>query len=77
MNIWLPDLARGKPTKQSSIYKESRPTDSSVAVDGNGCLSYGGYTHTGIEYEDRDNWWSVDLQALYIITSVTITPRGQ
>ena len=65
------NLARGKPTIQSSTYETGY---SSNAVDGVYHPDYyvSSCTHTN---DDEEPWWRVDLMAQYTVTSVNITNR--
>ena len=71
-NYWSSNLALGKPTRQSSIYNNARP---SRAVDGNRNSNFhaSSCTHT---QNAKGNWWQVDLEAVYEIRDVVITNRG-
>ncbi|XP_065935740.1 uncharacterized protein [Magallana gigas] len=65
----LPNIALGKPAEQSSTFNDY---NASYAVDGdNG--TYVGVDKCAVTRDgDRNPWWSVDLQAVYNITSVRI-----
>ena len=65
------NLARGKPAKQSSVY---RTAGASQAVDGNRDGNYfaGSVAHT---WENPQAWWQVDLGAVYQIDQVVIYNR--
>jgi len=64
------NVARGKPTTQSSTLGAF---DSSKAVDGNsgGVLAHGSCSHTA---KPKPTFWQVDLQGVYDIGEVAITP---
>ena len=66
------NLALGKPTNQSGTLLKG---ESSNAVDGfkHPNISENSCIHTDNRYEP---WWYVDLQALYYVTSVVISNRG-
>ncbi|XP_066479178.1 fucolectin-like [Tiliqua scincoides] len=66
------NLARGRPTFQSSN-SESRPP--TKAVDGNcdGNMEHGSCTHTNL---DTEPWWYVDLGIRYAISAVVVKNRG-
>ncbi|XP_048338590.1 fucolectin-like [Sphaerodactylus townsendi] len=67
-----PNLARGRPTSQSSTY--SSDGQSSNAVDGNcdGIFGSRSCTHTNGEL---NAWWSVDLGREYAISLVVVKNR--
>ena len=64
------NLALGKPTQMSSTFGSYV---SSNAVDGNS-------SNTGMScsltLKQNENWWQVDLQAIYVIREVVITTIG-
>jgi len=64
------NLARGKPTKMSSI--QSNKFSSDKAVDGNNDIC----SLTKVGARERA-WWQVDLEAAYWIRKVIITTRGE
>ncbi|XP_065051247.1 uncharacterized protein LOC135680930 isoform X2 [Rhopilema esculentum] len=66
------NLARGKPTAQSSTYPGGQP---SKAVDGNKNPNWNGRscTHTQLQ---QGAWWRVDLGKQYSVGKVTLTNRG-
>ena len=67
-----PNLARGKPTTQSSTYQTYH---SDKAVDGRkaNALRENSCAHTGTQ---KGPWWQVDLKAVYVIRQVFIKSRG-
>ncbi|XP_060098891.1 fucolectin-like [Heteronotia binoei] len=71
-----PNLARGRPTSQSSTYTHTDGITgmSSYAVDGNcdGRWISRSCTHTNHE---RNAWWSVDLGRDYAISAVVVKNR--
>ena len=70
-------VALNKPAFQSSLWPDrSRNPIASKAVDGNSESNFfhSSCSHTDIT-EDKP-WWAVDLEAEYLVTSVTITNRG-
>ena len=69
---WTKNLALGKPTKQSTVTDNGRP---SRAVDGNRNTDFFSLscTHSA---NITGNWWQVDLGAVYEIWDVVITNRG-
>ncbi|XP_023132500.2 fucolectin-3 [Amphiprion ocellaris] len=64
---------RGKATQ--SIRGNHDLSGASNAIDGNrdSTASHGSCTHTA---EESNPWWRVDLLESYIITSITVTNRG-
>eukprot|EP00105_Crassostrea_gigas_P042861 XP_019927009.1 PREDICTED: protein jagged-2-like [Crassostrea gigas] len=72
-NEVLPNIALGKPAKQSSTFLDY---NAAYAVDGNRGtdLVVDKCAHTGDG--DTNLWWRVDLQAVFTITSVRILNRG-
>ena len=66
----LPNVALNKAAEQSSTYRERH---ASRAVDGD--LSTGGGDCAGLEANDDDAWWEVDLQSNYRIKFVKIYKR--
>ena len=67
-----PNVARGKPTKQSSqfkIYSSDKAVDGSKA----NALRENSCAHTRTQ---KGPWWQVDLKSVYIIRQVFITSRG-
>ena len=64
------NIARGKPTKQSTGGENSR-----LAVDGNRNPLYSGgsCTHTSSE---SGAWWRVDLLQKYAVTTIRLTNRA-
>uniref|UniRef100_A0A3P8RP42 Si:ch211-215k15.4 n=1 Tax=Amphiprion percula TaxID=161767 RepID=A0A3P8RP42_AMPPE len=64
---------RGKATQ--SIRGNHALSGASNAIDGNrdSTASHGSCTHTA---EESNPWWRVDLLESYIITSITVTNRG-
>ncbi|CAI5778802.1 Hypothetical predicted protein [Podarcis lilfordi] len=70
------NLARGRPTCQSSIYPHEIIGTASKAVDGN-CggdwYKTGSCTHTQL---DTEPWWHVDLGQQYAISAVVVKNRG-
>ncbi|XP_052694976.1 fucolectin-1-like [Crassostrea angulata] len=71
--IILPNIALGKPATQSTTHTEYIAT---YAVDGNRGTNVGVDKCAHTRGGDRNPWWSVDLQAVYTITSVRILNRG-
>ena len=70
--IYGHSLAHGKPTEMSSTFGSYV---SSKAVDGdrNSSITENSCTQT---LKQKDNWWQVDLQTVYVIREVVITNRG-
>lgn len=70
----LNNIARGKLTYESSYYNKDLGSQSYKAVDGNlnGLYYAGSCSHTNDG--DRE-WWLVDLQGLFLISSVRIANR--
>ncbi len=68
------NVALNKPTTQSSTLVYNPPGDASHAVDGNTDGNYfnGSVTHTNGGYQD---WWRVDLGAVYAVQSVEVWNR--
>ena len=66
------NIARGKPTKQSSIGAGGK---ASRGVDGNRNSQWGGKSCTHTDNQ-RQPWWRVDLQMMYPIAKVRLTNRG-
>ena len=70
------NLARGRRTKVSSKVRVASAFNSSNAVNGNadptpeigGCLITAGHP--------TDNWWQVDLKAVYDVWEVVVTNVG-
>ncbi len=71
-SVLIGNIARGKPTKQSSTGFGGVP---SRAVDGNKNNQWGGRscTHTN---KDRKPWWRVDLKMEEQVKKVKLTNRG-
>ena len=72
-HILIDNLARGKPTKQSSTY---RGAEASRAVDGNKdpLFKSNSCTHT---QKNHQAWWRVDLESEEEIRVVRITNRQE
>ena len=72
LSTFVVNLARGKPTKQSSICCGGSP---GRAVDGNNNSQWSGgsCSHTNTQY---GAWWRVDLGQPYPIDKVKLTNRG-
>ena len=66
------NLALGKPTSMSSNIGTNTPAK---AVDGNRNSTLKGNSCSQTKSE-INAWWQVDLQAVYVIWTVTITNRG-
>lgn len=62
------DVARGKPTKQSSTLKSFF---ANFAVDGN----LGSFSHTDVGTSGIPVWWEVDLGSMLPIQSITVKNR--
>uniref|UniRef100_A0A8W8NU85 Uncharacterized protein n=1 Tax=Magallana gigas TaxID=29159 RepID=A0A8W8NU85_MAGGI len=69
----LPNIAEGKPAKQSSTQSDYNAT---YAVDGNRGTNHLVDKCTVTFNGDTNPWWRVDLQAVYSIKSVRILNRG-
>ena len=68
----LTNLALGKPATQSSTYNNIGNVGASSAVDGN----YDSFTHTHCWQSGvARQWWKVDLEDLYTISSITVGNR--
>ena len=69
------NLALGKPTSMSSIYQNA---ESWKAVDGKRHPSKFVKDHTKhtcmATGNDKEAWWQVDLEAVYVIREVVIYP---
>jgi len=67
----FPEVAAGKPTKQSSTYSNGEP---SRAVDGNKAMNWNSWscTHTS---QTNDPWWRVDLMERTNVNQVTVFNR--
>uniref|UniRef100_K1R6A2 Fucolectin n=1 Tax=Magallana gigas TaxID=29159 RepID=K1R6A2_MAGGI len=72
-NKVLPNIAIGKPAKQSSTKSDYNAT---YAVDSNRGTNHLVDKCTHTDDGDTNPWWRVDLQAMYSITSVRILNRG-
>uniref|UniRef100_A0A8W8MGL2 EGF-like domain-containing protein n=1 Tax=Magallana gigas TaxID=29159 RepID=A0A8W8MGL2_MAGGI len=72
-NEVLPNIALGKPAKQSSTKSDY---SAAYAVDGNRGTNVAVDKCAHTDDGDRNPWWSVDLQAVYSITSIRILNRG-
>nr|XP_034318610.1 neurogenic locus notch homolog protein 1-like [Crassostrea gigas] len=72
-NEVLPNIAEGKPAKQSSTQSDYNAT---YAVDGNRGTNHLVDKCTVTFNGDTNPWWRVDLQAVYSIKSVRILNRG-
>ena len=68
----LGNIARGKPTKQSSVAHGGVPQR---AVDGNVNSHWNGRSCTHTQRQ-RQPWWRVDLQMMYPVAKVKLTNRG-
>ncbi|XP_070203200.1 uncharacterized protein [Littorina saxatilis] len=71
------NLAKGKPSSQSSLYKGGANGGSSLlAVDGNRSQRYndGSCTHT--RTDPGPHWWQVDLEQTVTVTAVVLYNRG-
>ena len=68
------NLARGKPTKQSTTEILTRG-GASKAVDGNSNSDFTASSCTETR-ESTGSWWQVDLGSVYGIRDVVITNRG-
>ena len=70
------NLALGKPTKMSSVYKHA---DSWKGVDGKRVPNVFVNDHTkhtcAAANDDKPAWWQVDLEAVYVIRKVVFTPQ--
>ena len=66
------NLARGKPTAQSSQYSDGA---SSRAVDGGKNTNWGGRSCTHTQRQMYP-WWRVDLRRIYTVGKVQLTNRG-
>lgn len=66
------NVARGKPSKQSSTAYGGAP---SRAVDGNKNSNWEGSSCTHTKRQ-KHPWWRVDLQAIHNVNKVKITNRG-
>nr|XP_034316479.1 fucolectin-like [Crassostrea gigas] len=73
-NEAVSELASGKPVKQSTTYYSS---SANFAVDGNKGTDFSVHKCACTNVGDLYPWWSVDLQAVYNITSVRIVNRGK
>ena len=77
-NVAMPqgpsNVALNKPATQSSTLDYNPPGDASHAVDGNtdGNYFHGSVTHT---YGANQDWWQVDLGALYSLQTVNVWNR--
>ena len=69
-DIYGHNIALGKPTEMSSTYGSYV---SSKAVDGDSSSTGNSCTQT---LKQTENWWHVDLQAVYAIREVVITTMG-
>ncbi|XP_060099027.1 uncharacterized protein LOC132574809 [Heteronotia binoei] len=67
-----PNLARGKPTKQSTTHPHSGVSSSAVDGNCNGLRPALTCTHTTLQYRP---WWSVDLGRPYAISIVVVKNR--
>ena len=73
--ICAENLARGKPTEQSSVYKDDPGGQSSKAVDGNADTDYG-HGHCSRTLQDNPSWWLVDMGSDYVpVSEVQIVNR--
>ncbi|XP_007245651.3 uncharacterized protein si:ch73-359m17.2 isoform X1 [Astyanax mexicanus] len=73
-SVHLPEnIAVGSRAVQSSTF--NKLADAEHAIDGNSDSHYfrGSCTHT---MHEKDPWWRVELPGVYLVTSVTITNRG-
>ena len=70
--IYGHNLAHGKPTKMSSTFG-SYVSLKAVDGDRNSSITENSCTQT---LKQKENWWQVDLQAVYVIREVVITNRG-
>ncbi|GMH37918.1 hypothetical protein BSKO_05802 [Bryopsis sp. KO-2023] len=71
-------VSRGKPTTQSSLYKDSIVKEgglSAKAVDGNKNQRWAGKS-CSLTLKTLDPWWSVDLLDEYDVSRVEITSRN-
>ena len=69
-------IARGKPTSQSTVYKNNNWADSGNAVDGSALLDNGDCTMRAFtDDEDRHPWWRVDLEHVYRIVQIMMIGR--
>nr|XP_034316223.1 fucolectin-like [Crassostrea gigas] len=73
-NEVLSELALDKPVKQSTTYYSS---SANFAVDGNKGTDFSVDKCACTNVGDLYPWWSVDLQAVYNITSIRIFNRGK
>nr|XP_034320081.1 protein jagged-1 isoform X1 [Crassostrea gigas] len=69
----LQNIALEKSAKQSSTKSDH---NAAYAVDGNRGTNFLVHRCTHTADGDKSPWWSVDLQAVYYITSVRILNRG-
>lgn len=68
----LPNVAFNKTATQSSTYNNNESQDGPhLAVDGN----QNSFTHTKCNQAGINQWWKVDLEEVYTISSVSITNR--
>jgi len=68
------NLARGKPTSQSSTYKEGTSTK---AVDGKKTNTIREKSCSRTSPGREGSWWQVDLESVYEIRQVVIINGGQ
>ena len=68
------NLARGKPTSQSSTYKKG---NSAKAVDGNKTNTIREKSCSCTSPGREGSWWQVDLESVYEIRQVVIINGGQ
>lgn len=68
------ELALDKPAKQSTTYLK---LSANFAVDGNNGTDIRVDKCSCTNIDDLHPWWSVDLQAVYNISSVRIFNRGR
>ena len=70
------DIARGKQTSQSTIYKNRNWAISGRAVDGSALLDNGDCTMRAFtDVDDRHPWWRVDLERVYRIVQIMMIGR--
>ena len=67
------NLARGKPTKQSTTYQTY---SSSKAVDGKMAYNLRDNSCSHAARAQKGSWWQVDLEAVYEIRCVIIKNRA-
>ena len=65
-------MAAGKPTSQSSTFRDA---SSSKAVDGNDSTSWSSSSCTRTNSETNP-WWRVDIGQEQAVETVTVTNRG-